>query len=657
MLDNSPRQHLSLSRERLMERFPSNTVVAFMALAMLAGGSASGLELVRDGKAVASIIVPAEPLSVESYAAKELQYHIKASTGAELPIIAENLELPAGAHVFLGHCKAATTARIDPGSLPGNSYVIKTAPGALYLVGKDSRGDPLDANTHEGTLFGIYDLLENELQVRWLWPGKLGEVIPHRQNLSLAPKDGSFKPRLWFKHWRGGSTMGERVWLKRQRFGRSIQPHYGHSFGAYWPRFGQTHPEYFAMLPDGTRRLDPTQDPGPEWVHMCVSEPGLLKQIIADWSAKGAPEFLNVCENDGWAGCACPRCLSWDEPDPDNPIPFGTRLEAAKRGFAGQEGRKDSWMLQLGSLSDRFAHFWKNVADEAVKLRPDVKVVSYVYDNYRKPPVNAKLDQNVLCGVVPQESIFGYSQADSEVFRKDWTGWEKTGCALFLRPNYTLQAPNFPAFYARILGEDLKFAMAHGLKGTDFDSLTSKYSTQGPSLYMLASILNHPEKSTDAVVEEFCAAFGPAKDDVKRYFALWESVYPNYSASEQSSRLKAKRKYGAGTYGPFYILAGEVYTTAVMSNAWSILEKARKDAATDTIAVARVEWLAKGLKQADLMIETERAYERSVDTGIKTEFLAAYRALKDFRSENADYDKSNILGLGGTEKTWEKADR
>jgi hypothetical protein len=136
---------------------------------------------------------------------------------------------------------------------------------------------------------------------------------------------------------------------------------------------------------------------------------------------------------------------------------------------------------------------------------------------------------------------------------------------------------------------------------------------------------------------------------------LWESVYPNYSAGEQSSRLKARRKYGAGTYGPFYLLAGEIYTPRVMTNAWSLLEKARKDAEPDATAGARVEWLVKGLRQAELMLDTERTYERAVDTGDKTEFLAAYQALKDFRKANADYDQSNFLGLGGTEKIWEKA--
>src|SRR5262249_2562418 len=172
---------------------------------------------------------------------------------------------------------------------------------------------------------------------------------------SLASKDARVTPLLWFKQWRGGSSTGERVWLKRQRLSRSIRPRYGHSFGEYWPRFGQTHPEYFNMLPDGTRRLDPTGEPGPEWVHMCVSSTGLVSQIIVDWRNKGSPEFLNVCENDGWAGCACPVCLSWDEPDPEDPVPFDHRLVAAKKAFEGELGRRDEWMLQLGSLSDRFA--------------------------------------------------------------------------------------------------------------------------------------------------------------------------------------------------------------------------------------------------------------------------------------------------------------
>jgi len=628
-------------------------VLAGGAIISLFAGRVAAVDLVRGGKAAASIVIPSHPLPVESYAAAELQYHVEASTGAKLPIISESDALPAGGHVYLGKCNAAVAAKIDTSALSGNGYLVRKIGADLYIAGKDSRGDPLDLDTHEGTLFGVYDILESEAHVRWLWPGKLGEVIPRQTDLSFTPPEASVTPRLWFKQWRGGSSPGERIWLKRQRFGRSVQPAYGHSFGKYWPKFGAAHPEYFAMLPDGTRRLDPTSEPGPEWVHMCVSEPGLWKQVIADWKARGAPEFLNVCEDDGWAGCACERCLSWDEPDPDNPVPFDQRLQAAKKAFDG--GR--DWQLQLGSLSDRYAKFWKIVADEAAKTRPDVKVVSYVYDNYRKPPVKAVLSQNVLCGVVPQESIFGYSLDDSQVFRHDWAGWEKTGCALFLRPNYTLQAQNFPTSYARTLGEDLKFAAAHGLRGTDFDSLTSKYSTQGPTLYMLATILNHPDAPVDGVLDDFYSAFGPARDSVKAYFDLWESIYPQYSEAEKMARIKAKRKYGAGQYGPFYLLADVIYTPEVMGQARSLLQQARSQAAPDSGALARVEWLLKGFTHAELMLATATAYERAIDSGDKTPFRTAYHALKEFRGANADYDTSHFAGLVGSERVWERADK
>ena len=258
-------------------------------------------------------------------------------------------------------------------------------------------------------------------------------------------------------------------------------------------------------------------------------------------------------------------------PDPDNAVPFDKRLDAAAVNvFEGHAGpRRCAWPLPLGSLSDPLRPVLAyNVAEEAVKIRPDVKVVSYVYDNYRKAPIKATLSANVLCGVVPGQTAFGYSNADSVVFRHDWSGWEKTGCVLFLRPNYTLQADNFPAFYARTLGEDLKFAMAHSLKGTDFDSLTSKYSTQGPTLYMLATILNHPDASVDGVIDDYCSAFGPARGAVKEYFDLCESIYPQYSAADREKRLKAKAKYGADDEGPYYLLAGEIFTPRVMESAW-----------------------------------------------------------------------------------------
>jgi hypothetical protein len=141
------------------------------------------------------------------------------------------------------------------------------------------------------------------------------------------------------------------------------------------------------------------------------------------------------------------------------------------------------------------------------------------------------------------------------------------------------------------------------------------------------------------------------------YFRLWESVYPQYETAEHSKKLRAKSKYGAGTYGPFYVVASETYTPEVMRKAWSILEKAQSQAKGNDLASARVEWLAKGLKQADLILAAESAYERGVDGGDKAEFRKADQALLDFRQQNLEYDKINFAGLKGKEPTWSRAGR
>jgi hypothetical protein len=138
---------------------------------------------------------------------------------------------------------------------------------------------------------------------------------------------------------------------------------------------------------------------------------------------------------------------------------------------------------------------------------------------------------------------------------------------------------------------------------------------------------------------------------------LWESIYPNYSATEQAEKIKAKRKYGAGIYGPYYFLADEIYTPQVMSNAWSILVRARQQATADATSLARIEWLENGLKQTDLLLAAAKTFEHGIDSGDKTEFRAARQALIDFRKENANYERIHFAGLSGNESKWDREKR
>ena len=165
-----------------MRPFSIGILVIAAAATIFMQPTAFSFDLVKDGKPLASIVIPAQPLPVESYAAQELQYHIEASTGTRLEILRENTQIPPIARIYLGNCAAAVAEKIDTSQVAGNGYIVKTNGENLFITGKDSEGDPLDLDTHEGTLFGVYDILENSLGVRWLWPGKLGEIIPRNKS-------------------------------------------------------------------------------------------------------------------------------------------------------------------------------------------------------------------------------------------------------------------------------------------------------------------------------------------------------------------------------------------------------------------------------------------------------------------------------------------
>lgn len=164
-----------------------------------------GLDLVRDRQPTSAIVVPRKALPVVRFAAEELQHHVKASTGATL-IIREEDDATDNSRgvVFLGGCQAADN--VAPKNLSPNGYHIQLHKGNLYLLGDDSDGPVLDSRgikgslhdnkTRVGTLFAVYEFLDKRLGVRWLWPGRLGEVVPKQKSLRVTAWNQTYAPRL-----------------------------------------------------------------------------------------------------------------------------------------------------------------------------------------------------------------------------------------------------------------------------------------------------------------------------------------------------------------------------------------------------------------------------------------------------------------------------
>ncbi len=549
-----------------------------------------------------------------------------------------------------------------------NAFRIKLLGQSLFILGDDSSGPvfgiQINNYTRVGTLFGVYEFIEKQLGVRWLWPGELGEVIPPSREIIAEKWDQSGQPVFVHARWRdGASTLAgsegwssaeaharylrdQGIWLRRHRFAMGLSMNMAHSFTNWWDRFAQDHPEYFNLLPDGTRRSDTTYWGGNKTlISMSVGEPALWRQKVEDWLARRSPQapYIDATENDTDGRCVCEKCLALDELDPASEVPFDRRVAVAR----GRLAKKDhKWTAALGSLSDRYARYYLAVQKEAEKVDPHAVVMGYAYANYVKAPRNTKLNDRIIIGIVPA-LMYPWTKEKQSNFRAQWNGWAATGARMFLRPNYMLDGHNLPIFFACKLGEDFSYAAAHGLIGTDFDSLTGQWASQGPNLYMLARLHDDPRMTVAQVLDEYYCGFGRAAGAVRAYFTHWERVS---DAVTDEFAKKAKLHWAS-----FYREADRIFTPKVIAAGRDLLENAAAAARNDPTAASRVAFLQKGLKNVELTLAVQRAYRQYKQDGNVGGYAAALKELDAYRARIDAEPVANMCYLRWSEdRTWDR---
>ena len=398
-----------------------------------------------------------------------------------------------------------------------------------HLVVKTDRATINGWQQEFGTVNAVYTFLQDYLDVRWLWPGEIGEDIIRKERIAFAPFEYRYHPQIRLRNGiiyqsfigdgRGVSSDWGRLQRTQLDSSNRAFMFMVHAFYEWWERFHQTHPEYFALQPDGTR----SGYPNGTCEKICQSNPGVWDQWLDDVAKKLEKDptrtmfsaAFNDCSDNG--PCICDKCRVWDVPD-------------AKKRLLIWSGMVEEYV----ALSDRDVMFANILARKLKQRYPgkDYYVQIFAYGPTRPGPVKNKLDDNVIVSHASNwfagQGDIDPDSLDDEKSSQQFADWAAMGSNVFYRPNlpggggYNLMLPDVPFGRAT---ETFRYVAEHNCTGIWLDTIDECWPTQGPLYYLMAHLAWNPYQDGYAIMDDYYRrGFGPAAGQVKAYWSLLEET-------------------------------------------------------------------------------------------------------------------------------------
>jgi len=527
---------------------------------------------------------PAKPLPVEKTAAAELALYLSRAAKLDARAVSET-ELPApdAADAYVGATDFLRAAGLRREPLKQESYAIKTHAGKLVIFGDDDAGPPFSSRTRTGTLFGVYDFIENNLGVTWIWPGRTGEHVPARDGLTLSALDRTEAPDFIIRAFIVGYQRQENSaemsaatgpWLKRMRLSWVTQAWFGHSWGTYVlgkKDLVAAHPEWLALW-GGVRR-------GP---HLCTSNKALRDHIVEcvlDDAKKKGNRIVSISPSDGYGFCECEHCRALDPPGTD----YGAKL----------------------NLSNRHWDYADYIAREVKKRDPDLGVGMFAYTAYREPPTQIeRLSDNLYVSFTFSTAYFVKPESRDETYRQV-EAWKAKGIRIVGREYWGMHYwLDLPYLFTREIAQAMPYLHDRGLVAM-YGETGKNYGTQGPNYYLAAHLMWRPHADPAPILDRFYAAFGPARDAVRRYYETFEDCLHRHR-----DRIPS---YG---YRPLLNAWPEIFPAAEVARAGEHLAVARRAVAGQPEFEERLKVVEVGYEYTATMLELLEVYRRLGRAGV-----------------------------------------
>jgi hypothetical protein len=442
----------------------------------------STLALAERGTTNYRVVIAAGAAEGSEYAAKELAYFLHEMTGASFDTVRD--DVPASEfEIVLGETQRKSLREIPAGLQPQSleGFVVWPEKSRLFIIGRVARG----------TLYGVYDVLEQEFGVRFLAPRV--NHIPPRSTLRIKLKARCYDPPLEYRNiW----LPTDEVWAVRQRLNaiwgsvpmakllggvRWVGPTFVHTFDSLVPvaQYFDTHPEYFSLI--GGERV---KEHDGLITQLCVTNPEVLRislERVREWVRAGSVNpadklIVGVSINDSPNFCECANCVAVNQ----------------------DEGVKEGGAL---------IRFVNAIAEAMQREYPAVSVETLGYGT--EPPRKTKPAANVIirwAGVDYTSALDDPRSSNKEQYQQLLT-WEKmVGDGHLYNWSYFTDFRDClaPVSNLRYIDQNLRTLVRHRVNGV----FAQAQQSPGTDLYdlrcyLLAQCLWRPETQGRRTLKEF----------------------------------------------------------------------------------------------------------------------------------------------------------
>ncbi len=486
-------------------RFVSIPLAGLVALIFFAvpRQSPAAITLADKGKSEYRIVIPANAIPSERYAADELQRYLERMTGARFPLALDS-DRSTSREILVGDTARLRKLKLQDAcaKLGSDGFIIRTDGRNLIIAGGQPRG----------TLNGVYTFLEDKLGVRWFTPEL--QRIPPTPRLALQSLNETHVPAIEYREVFWTEMMRNADFASRHRLNGNhyqLTAKHGGRFAVYYPFVHSfdllippglftNHPDYFPLI--NGKRVN-------GYVQRCLSNPDVVKLAVGqvrEW-IRQHPEatIISVSQNDTGNWCQCDKCKALDD--------------------------------QEGSPAASLIKFVNTIAENIEADYPNVRIDTLAYQYTRKPPKTLRPRRNVIIRLCSIECCFAHplescSSEENKRFRDDIIAWQPVAPLLYIwdyTPNFANYQQPFPNWDA--LQPNVQFFVQHNVKGL-FEQ--GNYSGGGNGemgplrAYVLAKLLWDPKTDVQRHVTEFLEAYyGKAASHIRAYLDCVERPVRN----------------------------------------------------------------------------------------------------------------------------------